>query len=243
MNIITGMHRSGTSLAARLFFEAGADMGKRETFHPPDKWNPDGYYEQPDIHAINMPLINGPWWKFAYFFLPSEKTIRNRGNKRKDLISQTSIKYDGKVVKEARFCLTLPAWLDNGNRVNKVLICIRTPSQVAKSIQKRNFITMNHAYYLWAVHNERILKYTANIPTWILNYNNVLEEDSFLEEIEGSLNFFDIHLPTQQLLELRKKFVKKEMNHHQETHQNFPEKVKNLWEELNRRHENQYKGR
>ena len=73
MRIITGMHRSGTSLVARLFYEFGADMGTPEYFYRPDKWNPEGYFEQPDIHAINMPLINGPWWKLAYFWLPSTK--------------------------------------------------------------------------------------------------------------------------------------------------------------------------
>ncbi len=60
MKIISGMHRSGTSLVARLFFEGGANMGNPLEFYRSDKWNTDGYFEQPDIHSINMPLINGP---------------------------------------------------------------------------------------------------------------------------------------------------------------------------------------
>ena len=67
MKLIAGMHRSGTSLVARLAFELGADFGDPETFYRPDRWNPDGYFEQIDIHAINMPLINGPLWKFSLF--------------------------------------------------------------------------------------------------------------------------------------------------------------------------------
>jgi len=67
MKIITGMHRSGTSLVARLFFEAGADLGDPTTFYRPDRWNPDGYYEQPEIHGLNMKLTEGWLWKFVFF--------------------------------------------------------------------------------------------------------------------------------------------------------------------------------
>ena len=42
MKIITGMHRSGTSLVAQIAHRAGAEMGDPETFYRPDRWNPDG---------------------------------------------------------------------------------------------------------------------------------------------------------------------------------------------------------
>ena len=66
MHIITGMHRSGTSLVARIFHLMGANLGDEDTFYQPDMWNPEGYFEQPDIHSINMPLVNGIFWKFSY---------------------------------------------------------------------------------------------------------------------------------------------------------------------------------
>ena len=102
MRIISGMHRSGTSLVARLFFEAGADLGDPATFYPPDRWNPGGYFEQPAIHAINMPLINGPFWKFAYFRLPSTRTILRRARRKSDAIAAAALAYRGRVVKETR---------------------------------------------------------------------------------------------------------------------------------------------
>lgn len=81
MKLISGMHRSGTSIVAQLFYEAGSDMGNHETFYKPDKWNPDGYFEQTDIHSVNMPIVNGPWGKLSYFFLPSNDTIIVRSKK------------------------------------------------------------------------------------------------------------------------------------------------------------------
>jgi hypothetical protein len=127
LRIITGMHRSGTSLIAQLFYRAGADMGDPDTFYRPDRWNPEGYFEQPTIHAINMPLINGMWGKLAYFRLPSTETILRRAERREEQIKNTASQYEGKVIKETRFCLTLPAWLKYGATVNKVLICLREP--------------------------------------------------------------------------------------------------------------------
>ena len=111
MRIITGMHRSGTSLVARLFHESGADLGDVRTFYPPDKWNPDGYYEQLDVHDINIPLINGALGKLSYFCLPSSKTIlrRARPSAMDCKIRNAIAQYQNRFVKETRFCLTLPA--------------------------------------------------------------------------------------------------------------------------------------
>ena len=76
------MHRSGTSLVARLFFEAGEDLGDPANFYRPDRWNPDGYFEQPDIHAINMPLVHGIWGRLSYFAPPSTHAVLKRGCRR-----------------------------------------------------------------------------------------------------------------------------------------------------------------
>ena len=57
------------------FMEAGADLGDPETFYPSDRWNRDGYCEQSEILAVNMPLVSGPWGKLAFLKLPSTETI------------------------------------------------------------------------------------------------------------------------------------------------------------------------
>lgn len=236
------MHRSGTSLIARLFYEAGADMGNSDTFYRPDRWNPEGYFEQPDIHAINIPLINGPWWKFAYFHLPSTETILKRAEKRKDQIQNTAKAYNGKVIKETRFCLTLPAWLKYGAGVDKILICLRDPIQVARSIQKRNSTTLRHGYYMWHLHNDRILQHanTGNIPIWIVDYNLVLNENTYTQEVGAAFRFFGFNLTTSKLMDLRNKAVRTQMNHNPEQVETYPPKVHSLWNKLRQRHADQF---
>ena len=237
--IITGMHRTGTSLVARLFYESGADMGNADEFYRPDKWNPDGYFEQPDIHAINMPLINGPWWKFSYFYLPSTETILNRAKKRATQIKQIAARYQGKVVKETRYCLTLPAWSKYGAKVDRILVCLRDPVQVARSIQKRNFTTLNHGFNLWYIHNSRLLENAEHIPMWFIYYNNLLDEQDYFIEMKGAFQFFGYDFPDETLAQLQKKCVKPQMNHNPEQTDIYPRKVAVLWQELLERHKKQ----
>jgi hypothetical protein len=241
MKIISGMHRSGTSLVARLFFEAGADMGDSTTFYRSDKWNPDGYYEQTDIHAINMPLTLGRLWKFAYFRLPSSETILKRSGRISEQISQTAAKYRGKVVKETRFCLTLPAWLKYGVQVEGVMICIRDPIQVAKSIQRRNKITLRHAYSLWLIHNQRLLEHVRDIPVWFIYYGNLLDKSRFLEEIKPAFHFFGLDTSEEKLRLLGTTIVKSHMNYADGSQANYPEQIESMWNNLLGRHSRQFK--
>ena len=53
--IILGSGRCGTSMAAGVLAGAGYFMG--EQFYPPDAGNPRGYFEDPQINAINEDLL------------------------------------------------------------------------------------------------------------------------------------------------------------------------------------------
>lgn len=242
MNIITGMHRSGTSLIARLFYEAGANMGDPNRFYRPDKWNPDGYYEQPDIQNINMQLINGPLWKFSYFWLPSTQRILKRSRKLNTTIQSVAQTYETAIVKETRFCLTLPAWLEYGTKVDRILVCLREPLQVARSIQKRNRTLISHGLWLWYVHNTRLLENVpADVPVWYMNYHKLLNQDSYVDELSKAFEFMGIHLSEARILELLRAYVKPDMNHHKGSISTYPAHIDQLWKALQEKHDAQSK--
>ena len=239
MHLISGMHRSGTSLVARLFYEAGVDMGDPANFYRPDMWNPDGYFEQPDIHAINMPLINGMFWKFSYFFLPSTKTILRRAKPKAKLIRETAAKYDNKLVKETRFCLTLPAWLEQGTHIERILVCLREPVAVARSIQKRNHTFLAHSFYMWELHNRRLQENSVNIPKWYINYHRLLNPETQFEEFRNAVAFMGYEIEDQKIKTLLKTVVKPGMNHNPQEDYPYPRYVRELWNELLDKHTNQ----
>ena len=227
--IVLGMHRSGTSLVTRLFYEAGADLGTPETLYPGDRWNPDGYFEQPDIHAINMPLIRGAWGRLSYFALPSAETVVTRAGRYGTQIKETAARYQGKVVKDCRFCLTLPAWTAHGASIDRMLVCLRDPVAVMRSLQKRNRTTQKHAYKLWVLHNERLLQHAGDIPLWFVYYGNLFDEAGFLSEMKPAFNFFGIKPSEAELTALGRRFVKKQLNHSPDTEATYPEEVRTLW--------------
>lgn len=242
MRIITGMHRSGTSLVARLFHEAGADMGDPDTFHTADRWNPDGYFEQPDIHDVNMPLIHGPWGRASYLLLPSEATIARRAAKMSDRIERIARAYDDRVVKECRFCLTMQAWIEHGTRVEAVVICVRPPEAVARSLKKRNKIPLRLGLRLWRQHTERLLAAVGDRPTWIVSYDELFVPSGFRREMLGAFELFGVEVSEEQLDELAARCVKPQLRHNRRTDTSYPDAVAATWDRLMAQRRRQFGG-
>ncbi len=242
MKIITGMHRSGTSLVTRTFYNMGANLGDERSFYRPDRWNPEGYFEQPDIHRINMPLVNGAFWKFSYFRLPSTSTILRRGRRMSKLIRETYRKYDDILVKETRFCLTMPAWLAEGARFEKVIICLRHPYEIARSIQKRNHTFLSHGYYLFNEHNQRILQHVeqAGSRVWFVNYANLLDKEKAPREIEAALGFMNVAYQPEILNDFLEQAIREPLNRKGTQEVILPRKTEQIWTVLLEKHQSQF---
>lgn len=197
------MHRSGTSLFARLVCNAGGDLGDPGTFYRPDRWNPDGYYEQREIQHINRKLIHGAWGRLAYFALPSELTILKRTRKHVFELKALSEIYDHKFVKDARFCLTFPAWIFAGTTFDRVVLCIREPAEVATSLQKRNHISRALALRLWCQHYDRLLPHLEKASFHVLHYNRLVSANDWERELRAALEYLELTPGEEGLRSLR----------------------------------------
>lgn len=232
MYLITGMHRSGTSLVAQVYNEAGFDLGCPDDFYAADKWNVDGYFEQPEIHAVNMPLINGPFGKLSYFRLPRPKTILKRAVHFSEEIQRLDTCYRGKVVKETRFSLTLPAWLQYGLVVEGMVICLRHPYEVARSIKKRNHVPLSVGYRLWIDHNQRLLNYLGTQQNCWIRYHCLFEREAFIAEMGRAFVVCGREPDADELGALFNKCVKPGLKHHQGSDAALPREVRVLWEKI-----------
>lgn len=171
------MHRSGTSLVAQIAHGAGGDFGNADSFWPADTWNPAGYFEQDDIVHLNRKIVNGSIGRAHYFFLPSASRIELRANRlRPDLVSLAK-KYDTNIVKENRFCLTLPQWRQSGLRVERLLVVFRNPRDVALSLRRRNKVPSFIAHKLWYEHVSRLENSTKGVPKEYLWYDSFIENE------------------------------------------------------------------
>lgn len=236
------MHRSGTSIVARLMFEAGGDFGDPNTFYRPDKWNPDGYFEQPEFHGINMPIINGPFWKLSYFHLASTKTLTKRAAKHGDAIRAASEKYRDKIVKEVRFCLTLPGWQEQGAHFDRALICLREPYEVAKSVDKRFRVGYRHSLELWRTHNERLLENLCDLPRWVIAYHDILNPDTRRREIAGALEFFDLD-HSDATLDRLSALIRSPRHSAEARAIEYPPRVQAMWDRMLQLHDDQFSAR
>lgn len=237
MKLIAGMHRSGSSLVAQLCYRLGADLGDPATFYPPDKWNPGGYYEQRDIQEININLINGMWGRLAYLRLPAVQTILRRSTRLAEAIKRADVKYRDRIIKENRFCITLPAWRGHHARIDKLLVCLRDPQAVARSLWRRNKIPAHMAYSLWMEHYRRLDLYRSDIETAYIYYNNLLDANRAREEIGNACRFLEITTSSTDIDTVLKQTVI--TGRRRDEHAPLPHTIQSMWAELISRHERQ----
>lgn len=172
MIVITGMHRSGTSLVASLVASAGYNPGT--DLIPPDINNPHGYYERWSIMSRNDKILHkagGNWHE-----PPMEEQIK--GNYELN---------DVNMVKDPRFCLTFPAWNFNGAQFIKVK---RNKRDTILSLINRSFsprFTEISAGNLYDIYNKRMDKYLPDAP--VINYENLIAKDvRALQNIVGEVD-------------------------------------------------------
>lgn len=198
MDLIIGMHRSGTSLSARLLHRAGADLGPAEGFIEPDRWNPDGYFEQREILMLNRQILHGPWGKFVYLALPSSATVCRRGRGLAARLALAARRFDKCLVKDPRFCVTAPAWEAAGARFGKILICLREPWEVAQSLWRRNRLPVCFGLRLWRRHFELNLKLARTKPHWWVSYDRLLSPADCITEVAGMARFLGLPFDEQR---------------------------------------------
>ncbi|SDK53170.1 hypothetical protein SAMN05660337_0741 [Maridesulfovibrio ferrireducens] len=175
MNVVTGMHRSGTSFICQVLNSLGADFGESEKLFRADKFNAKGYYENIDFVDVNNKMVLGlgtdfaNWQKesnskplirmfrniisgkFKYLFQPSLNKINSRADSLSEKMDLLGQEYFDLWVKDPRFCLTLRSWR-KFTSVNKVVFCFRNPSGVAFSLKKREHLPLSVGYSFWNYH-------------------------------------------------------------------------------------------
>lgn len=176
MTIITGMHRSGTSLVAQLLYRVGLDFGDPTHFVPADRWNPGGYIEQQGFRRLNDAIILGPWGRVHYLWLPSPSLLERRARSLASDLAIAARRAVRWVVKDCRFCLTLPIWKRHVP-VERIVFCLRHPQDVAASLARRNRIPLRLGLTLWHHHVSRFLDALADTPCLTVDYDALMTGD------------------------------------------------------------------
>lgn len=160
---VIGMHRSGTSMVAKLLYLCGVYLGSQSELVPATPDNPDGHWEHIGFQEVNdeiLSLLDGGW-DYPPPMLPDwfrDSRFDHAREKASGLIAQ----FEGHEPwgwKDPRSSLTLPFWNQLLSNL-KILICVRNPLEVAVSLRRRGLCSYALGLNLWKTYNQRILEST-----------------------------------------------------------------------------------
>lgn len=171
---VTGMHRSGTSMVARLLNLCGLYLGPEDGLLKAQADNPAGYWE--DIAAVNLNdkilgLLGGSWNKLPspQENWPQSAVIAPYHDTAKEMIAR----FDSQALwgwKDPRFCFTLPFWQQFINEF-QVINCLRHPLAVAQSLQKRDQFPIEVGLNIWKDYNLALLSNTDSENHFVTHYD------------------------------------------------------------------------
>src|SRR5712692_4837583 len=150
--VVLGMHRSGTSVVARIINVLGLPLCRADDLlSGPD--NPTGYWESASLVKFNdrlLKMFGGSWvfpppmsrnWESA----PSVAAIRGEGGH----VFTHAYPNEQWVWKDPRTCLTLPFWRTVWREAPVVVFVSREPLEIFLSLGKRDGLGKAHCIALW----------------------------------------------------------------------------------------------
>src|SRR5438105_2739344 len=205
--LVLGMHRSGTSLCSHLLSALGVDMadeipGPGHTSPAPD--NPRGHWERWEIaefHDRILGLFNRDYFgRFHDFALPvawwaDPRVAQIRLEIVAFLETRMGNAYFG--FKDPRTVRLMPVWHQIFNELKlapKVVLCLRNPAQIARSLHERDGLDPANGEYRWLVHMIDFFRYASNFDFCAVEYEEWFDNPA--GNIEKLRKFLD--LPWQQ---------------------------------------------
>lgn len=193
--IVLGMHRSGTSALTGCLDILGVSLGA--PLMPANYDNERGYFELAEVVTIHDELL-GSFGASALDLtkLPanwaSQPTARGAQERLYDVLRRN---FDGKPlwgVKDPRLCVLLPLWeplLRDLNVEPRYVLMLRSPWEVAKSLEARNGLETWESLDLWVEHVAAAERRSRALRRAVTTFDRFLAapemELSYLAEILG----------------------------------------------------------
>ena len=221
--IVLGMHRSGTSALAGVLNQLGISVGK-SLFPAQQGVNEKGFWENRWVVETNEELLFSmgscwdDWLPLQNGWERSSTIQRYKKKMVKGIIADFS-RTPLWVVKDPRMCRLLPIWKQVFAETSTqpfYLLTVRHPSQVIKSLIKRDEFSMDKALLLWLAHNLEMERQSRGSRRMVLSFEQlVVDAYSVMEQLEGRLDTaFPISL--KQARPHIDNFVSQNMVHHSE---------------------------
>jgi GT2 family glycosyltransferase len=191
--VVLGMHRSGTSMITSVLEASGLFAGEPEELLAPQPDNPLGFWERSDVMALNDRLLadQGRSWYLPTSRQPGAVTQTKEATDavRREMASVAGKLREPWVLKDPRFAMTWAQW-EEVLHPALFLFVYRNPIAVARSLEKRNGISLDFGMALWEAYNRQLLEFLSGRPCVAVSYDRFCEAPqptlAALEERLGS---------------------------------------------------------
>jgi len=173
--IVTGVHRSGTSMIAGILSKLAIPMGEGAVMNPAPE-NPEGFFERIDVMQLNDSVLKrlGGSWQAPPNLGPESwfSFDQNMLSNYRSSIDLFSGSFNSWFVKDPRISLILPIW-DRLALTNLSLIfSVRNPQSVAQSLHLRNGLSHRRGMALWWAYNQHLLSNVDSRDTLFIDYDS-----------------------------------------------------------------------
>lgn len=201
--LILGMHRSGTSALTGMLSHLGTNPGP-SLIPAGEQVNPKGFWEHAEITALDEELLNhfGLGWDDARLLPEKWWASDDILPIRQKLLAVLQRDFGDSglwILKDPRLCRLLPLWKDLiaelGCRTLYVL-CLRSPSEVAASLLRRDGLSEPESCLLWLLHMLDAEFQTRNASRVFVSYESLLADwHGVARDIAGA---FDLVWPLDE---------------------------------------------
>ena len=195
--VVLGMHRSGTSLCAHILSAMGIDMADELRAVPA---NAKGHWERWEIvefHDRILELFNRSYFgPFHDFSLPVAWWADPRVHQIKSEIVAFLKQRMGESdfgFKDPRTVRLMPLWHQIFNDLKltpKIILCLRNPAQVTRSLKARDSIDVDNGEYRWLVHMADFYRYSGSFDVCTVEYEEWFRDP--LVNFEKLRTFLDL---------------------------------------------------
>jgi len=183
--VVTGMHRSGTSLLARGLLALGINLGDN-LLEKSATENPTGYWEDVDILALServLKTLGRRWSSLEPLFAEelSKGELEPLIDDAAKLLSEKMRGHQTWGFKNPRTGPLLPFWTNVFERLcldAKYLTIVRNPRNVVHSLQRRNKFARGYGYALWTTHYLDTIRNLSEYETVVVSYEDLMASPS-----------------------------------------------------------------
>lgn len=218
-----GMHRSGTSAASNLISIFGCDLPK--TLMQANDNNKKGYYESSKIFSLNERILKSSsskwddWTEFNPSWLDSPH-YHHYLSEAKNILEAEYGDSPLFVIKDPRICKVFPFWKSVFESINvelKVLLTVRNPSDVKRSLNLRNSFNEEYSEAIWLRHVLDAEFFTREEQRTVVIYPNYISQ--WKQVYRKLSDDFDLQWPVSvnTAEEQASEFLDARLSHHNTT--------------------------